>query len=174
VQTLSPELLNELVATRQAIPPVCGGAHAWATHLILPWITFSAFFLPLYVRIIRSRVLETISDPHVATARAKGASELRVLLRHVLRPALVPVAPMVAMDMGGGLMAAIYIEVVFGFGGIGSTVLQVLSPDRAGYDLPVVAAIFFVIGLFIVFLNLIADIVQALLDPRIRLSPATA
>jgi len=174
LQTLSPALLNQLVATRQAIPPVCGGARPWATHLLLPWITFAAFFLPLYVRIIRTRVLETVNDPHVSTARAKGASELRVLLRHVLRPALVPVAPMVAMDMGGALMAAIYIEVVFGFAGIGSTVLQVLSPDRAGYDLPVVAATFFVIGFFIVVLNLAADLVQAVLDPRIRLSPAAA
>ena len=174
MQTLSPDELNRLVATRAAIPPVCGGPRAWTSHLILPWVTFAAFFLPLYVRLIRTRVLETIGDPHVATARAKGASELRVVARHVLRPALVPLAPMVAMDLGGGLMAAIYIEVVFGYAGIGSTVLEVLSPDRAGYDLPVVAAIFFVIGFFIVVLNLAADLVQAVLDPRIRLAPAAA
>jgi peptide/nickel transport system permease protein len=173
-QTLGPDEIAQLVQTRAAIPPVCGGVHAWWTHLMLPWATFAAFFLPLYVRLIRTRVLETIGDPHVATARAKGASELRVVARHVLRPALVPLAPMVAMDLGGALMAAIYIEVVFGFSGIGSTVLQVLSPDRAGYDLPVVAAIFFVIGFFIVVLNLVADVAQALLDPRIRLAPSPA
>jgi peptide/nickel transport system permease protein len=75
---------------------------------------------------------------------------------------------MVAMDLGGALMTAIYIEFVFNIFGIGSVVLGVLSPDRAGYDLPLVAALFFVIAAFIVLLNLIADVVQAALDPRIR------
>jgi peptide/nickel transport system permease protein len=168
MQTLSPETLNMLVATHQAVPPLCGGVKAWTEHLILPWITFAAFFLPLYVRIIRTRVLETIHDPHVSTARAKGASELRVIARHVLRPAMVPVAPMVAMDIGGALMAAIYIEAVFAISGIGNAVLHVLSPDGRGFDLPLVAAIFFVIGAFIVVMNLLADVVQAVLDPRIR------
>lgn len=152
----------------------CYGLGHWTTHLILPWITFALFFLPLYVRLIRTRVLETLSEPHVATARAKGASELHVIFRHVLRPALIPLTPMVAMDLGGALMAAIYIEFVFTLGGIGSIVLQVLSPERAGYDLPLVAALFFVIAAFIVLLNLIADVVQAALDPRIRVSTATA
>ena len=155
-------------------PPPCFGLGHWTTHLILPWITFALFFLPLYIRLIRTRVLETLSEPHVATARAKGASELHVILRHVLRPALIPLTPMVAMDLGGALMAAIYIEFVFTLGGIGSIVLQVLSPERAGYDLPLVAALFFVIAAFIVLLNLIADVVQAALDPRIRTSTAAA
>lgn len=153
-------------------PLSCHGVGHWATHLILPWITFAVFFLPLYVRLIRTRVLETLSEPHVTTARAKGASERHVIGRHVLRPALVPLTPMVAMDLGGALMAAIYIEFVFTLGGIGSVVLQVLSPDRTGYDLPLVAALFFVIAAAIVLLNLIADIVQVALDPRIR--PSTA
>jgi peptide/nickel transport system permease protein len=172
--TLDPETLGMLIRTRQPVPPVCGGVTDWSTHLILPWITFAAFFLPIYVRIIRTRVLETIHDPHVSTARAKGASDLRVIARHVLRPAMVPVAPMVAMDIGGALMAAIYIEAVFSISGIGSAVLHVLSPDGRGFDLPLVAAIFFVIGAFIVIMTLLADLVQAMLDPRIRTSEATA
>lgn len=149
-------------------PPPCGGVGQWASHLILPWATFAIFFLPLYIRLIRARVLETLDEPHVSTARAKGASETHVILRHVLRPALVPLTPMVAMDLGGALMTAIYIEFVFNIAGVGSIVLGVLSPDRAGYDLPLVAALFFVIAAFIVLLNLIADVVQAALDPRIR------
>jgi peptide/nickel transport system permease protein len=69
-------------------------------------------------------------------------------------------------------MAAIYIEFVFSLGGIGGLVLGVLSPVRAGYDLPLVASLFFVIAAIIVLLNLIADIVQTALDPRVRLSTA--
>jgi peptide/nickel transport system permease protein len=95
-----------------------------------------------------------------------------VILRHVLRPALVPLTPMIAMDLGGALMAVIYIEVVFNLGGIGSIALSSLSPDRTGYDLPLIAALFFVIASFIVLLNLVADIVQAAADPRIRTSAA--
>ena len=153
-------------------PGPCYGLGSWASHLVLPWLTFALFFLPLYIRLIRARVLETLGEPHVATARAKGASEQRVMLRHVLRPALIPLTPMVAMDLGGALMAAIYIEFVFSLGGIGGLVLGVLSPDRAGYDLPLVASLFFVIAAIIVLLNLIADIVQTALDPRVRLSTA--
>jgi peptide/nickel transport system permease protein len=155
---------------RSVIP--CHGLGPWSSHLVLPWLTFALFFLPLYVRLIRARVLETFAEPHVSTARAKGGSELHVILRHVLRPALVPLTPMIAMDLGGALMAVIYIEVVFNLGGIGSIALSSLSPDRTGYDLPLIAALFFVIASFIVLLNLVADIVQAAADPRIRTSAA--
>lgn len=153
----------------------CGGLRVWASHLVLPWGAFALFFLPLYIRIIRARVLETLGEPHIATARAKGASEARVVGRHVLRLALVPVPPMVAMEIGTALMAAIYIDVVFGLPGIGSLVLQTLNTARTGYDLPVLAAVFFVVAVFVVMLNMVADIVQAALDPRLRdLSAAPA
>jgi peptide/nickel transport system permease protein len=154
-------------STLRSVVP-CHGPGAWASHMVLPWLTFAIFFLPLYVRLIRARVLETFAEPHVATARMKGASELHVILRHVLRPALVPLTPMVAMDLGGALMTTIYLEVVFGLGGIGSLALGALSPDRAGYDLPLIAAVFFMVATLIVVLNLAADIVQGALDPRVR------
>ena len=82
--------------------------------MILPWLTFALFFLPLYTRMIRARVLETLDASHVAAARAKGASEFRVLRSHVLRPALLPIVTMVGMDLGGALMASMYIETMYG------------------------------------------------------------
>jgi peptide/nickel transport system permease protein len=156
-------------------PKPCGGFADWSTHLALPWVTFALFFLPLYTRIIRTRVLETLSDPHVAVARAKGASELRVLRRHVLRIATLPLIPMVAMDVGGALMAAIYVEIAFGFNGIGNLVLGLVQGNAYGaYDIPLIAGVFFVIGGLIVVSNLLADLAHYFLEPRLRLSAAGA
>jgi peptide/nickel transport system permease protein len=150
-------------------PPVCDhGVRDWASHLVLPWVTFALFFLPLYMRIIRTRVLDTLHSPHVATARAKGASELRVLRKHVLRIAMVPVIPMVAMDIGGALMAALYIEISFDFNGLGQLVLGLLQSETPAFDLPLVAAVFMVVGAAVIVLSLIADVVQFGLDPRSR------
>jgi peptide/nickel transport system permease protein len=143
---------------------------AWAYHLALPWLTFACFFLALYTRMIRTRVLETLQLPHVATARAKGASSLRVLRRHVLRIALLPLATMVALDIGGALMASIYIEASFQLNGLGSLMIDLLEGNHISYDLPIIAAITFAIGGLVVVLNLVADLVHAGADPRIRIA----
>ena len=157
------------VAPQFLPPPPCGGPAVWAYHLILPWLTFAIFFLPLYTRMIRTRLLETIDEQHVVTARAKGASELRVVLRHVLRPALLPLVTMIGMDLGAALTAAIYIETIYGFGGLGALMLSTLSNPAGTFDLPVIGAIFFVVAVTIVLLNLIVDLLYTWLDPRIRL-----
>jgi peptide/nickel transport system permease protein len=147
----------------------CGGVAAWAHHLVLPWITFAIFFLPLYVRMIRARMLETLDDQYVVTARAKGASEVRVLGSHVLRPALLPLATMIGTDLGAALTAVIYIEGIYGFGGVGTLMLSVLRDPTGTYDLPMIASIFFIIAAVIVLLNLVVDLCYAWLDPRVRL-----
>ncbi len=158
--------------------PIGGGPAAWAYHLVLPWLTFAAFFLPLYTRVIRARVRETLSEPHVAVARAKGASEWQVLYRHVLRIALLPLTTMVGLEIGGALMASIYIENVFGtgsptgFAGLGNLTLGTLESQVAGYDLPLVSAIFVTVAGAIVLCNALADVLQASLDPRIRSAAA--
>lgn len=146
----------------------CGGIAAWADHLWLPWITFAFFFLPLYMRMIRARVLENLGSRHVLTARAKGASEWRVVSRHVLRNAAGPVIAMLALDIGTVVTAAIYIETIFGIGGIGRLVAANLSGSH-GYDLYVLVGIVFVVAAAITVLNLLADLVTFALDPRVRL-----
>jgi peptide/nickel transport system permease protein len=155
-----------------AFPPPCAGLGPWAYHMILPWLTFALFFLPLYTRMIRARVLETLETQHVTAARAKGASELRILRSHVLRPALLPLATMIGMDLGGALMAAIYIETIYGLGGFGSLMLSVVSGNGVslGYDLPLIAALFFVIAAVAIVLNLVVDLLYGWLDPRVRLA----
>jgi len=153
-------------------PPPCAGPLPWAYHMILPWLTFALFFLPLYTRMIRARVLETLDTQHVAAARAKGASEFRVLRSHVLRPAMLPLVTMIGMDLGGALMASMYIESIYGLNGFGSLMLGSVAGNgtQFGYDLPLIAALFFVIATAVIVLNLVVDLLYGWLDPRVRLA----
>jgi peptide/nickel transport system permease protein len=155
-----------------SIPEPCAGIGPWAQHLILPWLTFALFFLPLYTRMIRARVLETLDTQYVTAARARGASEARIVRSHVLRPALLPLATMVGMDLGGALMAAIYIETIFQLGGFGHLMLSVVSGNgvQLGYDLPLISSLFFVIAAVAIVLNLVVDLLYGWFDPRVHLA----
>jgi len=147
----------------------CRGVSAWAAHLAVPWLVFALLFLPLYMRLIRARLLETLNEQWISTARAKGASEPRVLLGHAMRNAIGPVLPLIAIDAGTALTAAIYIETVFGLPGLGHLAVQAFSGEAGGYDLPLTAALVTTVGTFVVALNLLADVAGAWVDPRIRL-----
>jgi peptide/nickel transport system permease protein len=151
-------------------PHFCSGPVAWAHHLMLPWLTFALFFLPLYTRMIRARFLETLDTQYVMAARGRGVSELRLLRSHALRPALLPLVTMVGLDLGGALMACIYIESIYGLGGIGSLMLGALASQAATYDLPLIAALFFVIAAFAIFITFLVDVAYAWLDPRVRIA----
>jgi peptide/nickel transport system permease protein len=145
----------------------CGGVLDWAHHLVLPWLTFALFLVAIYLRMIRGRMIEVLHEPFVRTARAKGASEARVLVRHGLRAAIAPVVTMLAMDVGMALGLAIYVETVFGLPGLGRLSLTALA-GQSGYDRPVILGIVVVTGLAIVVCNLLADLVAAAIDPRVR------
>jgi peptide/nickel transport system permease protein len=156
----------------------CHGAPVawlWFSHLVLPWVTFALFFLPFYVRLIRARLLETYEEPFVLTARAKGASELRIFGRHALRFVSGTVVTMAAFDVGASITAAIYVETVYGLHGLASEVLQALgtNPDEPGYDLPLMTGVVVVVATSVVVLNLLADLLASWLDPRIRLRAQT-
>jgi ABC-type dipeptide/oligopeptide/nickel transport system permease subunit len=146
----------------------CSGPVSWASHLAVPWLVFALFFLPLYLRMIRVRLLETYSEPYISTARAKGASEPRILRVHALRNAVGPLLPMLAIDAGTAITAAIYIETVFNLPGLGQKSVTALSGAAGGYDLPLIVGIVAVVGTFVVLLNVAADAAGAWLDPRIR------
>lgn len=157
---------------------ICHGAPVpwlWFSHLVLPWITFALFFLPFYVRLIRARLLEAYEEPFVLTARAKGASELRIFGRHALRFVAGTVVTMAAFDVGASVTAAIYVEWVFGLHGLASQVLQALGtdPSEPGYDLPLMTGVVVVVATSVVVLNLLADLLAGWLDPRIRLRAAS-
>jgi peptide/nickel transport system permease protein len=138
--------------------------------MAVPWLVFALLFVPLYLRMIRTRLIDTLGERYITTARAKGASERRVVISHALRNAIGPLLPMVALDAGTAIMAAIYIETIFGLPGLGYLAVQGLSGDffTIHYDLPFIVAIVFTIGLFVVALSTVADIANAWLDPRVR------
>lgn len=150
-------------------PGPCSGPIDWASHLALPWITLALFFIALYARLIKSSVLDVLNEPYVQTAWAKGASARRVLVRHVLRNALLPVVTVLGIDLGLAASVGMFIEVVFGLPGLGSQTLGALQGFR-GFDLPFVTGILLVTSGAIVVLNLIVDLGYLWLDPRIRVA----
>jgi peptide/nickel transport system permease protein len=139
----------------------------WAYHLILPWTALSLLFIGVYSRVLRSNILDTMNDDYVRTARAKGLSERRILLRHVLRNSLIPIVTLWGLDfaavVGGG---AILTEKVFNLQGVG----QFAAESISNLDVPPVMAVTMFGAFFIVVLSAVVDIVYAYLDPRIRLT----
>jgi peptide/nickel transport system permease protein len=155
-------------AAEQAQVPLCGGPAAWASHLALPWVTFALFFVPLYLRMVRRRMMDVLGEQYVRTARAKGASEPRVLYRHALRNAISPIVTMAGMDMGMAVGIALYVETVFGLPGLGRTTIAALR-GFSGYDLPVIVAVVLVTAVAIVLLNLLVDLSLYAIDPTISI-----
>jgi peptide/nickel transport system permease protein len=138
----------------------------WAYHLILPWTALAILFIGFYSRLLRSNVLDTINEDFVRTARAKGLSERRVMIHHVLRTSMIPIITLWGLDFGavvGG--GAILTETVFDLQGVGQ-----YSAEAIGQlDVPPVLAVTMFSAFFIGLLNGIVDVLYAYLDPRIRL-----
>jgi len=138
----------------------------WFWHLVLPWFALSVLFIGFYSRVLRSDVLETMGEDYVRTARAKGLSERRVLLRHVLRNSLIPIVTLWGLDFGAVLGGgAILTETVFNLQGVG----QYAADSIGQLDLPPIMAVTMFGAFFIVIFNTVVDIAYAALDPRIRL-----
>ena len=150
----------------------CGGAGAWFSHLILPWISFSLVFIALYTRLTRANVIEELRQDYVRTARAKGASEPLILQRHVSRNVALVLVTMLGMDFGVALGGAAWTEVVFGLPGLGQTIYLSVQTE----NWPVVQGIVIFTSICVIVVNLIVDLVYAVIDPRVRIaaSPAAA
>ena len=139
----------------------------WFYHLVMPWTALSLLFIGVYSRILRSNILDTINDDYVRTARAKGLSERRVLVKHVLRNSMIPIVTLWGLDFGAVLGGgAILTETVFDLQGVG----QFAAESIGSLDQPPVIAITIFGAFLIVLLNTLVDIVYAALDPRIRLT----
>lgn len=155
-------------AAAQARFTVCGGPVQWASHLALPWLTFALFFVPLYLRMMRRRMIDVLGEQYVRTARGKGASEARVLWRHAFRNAISPIVTMAGMDMGMAVGIALYVETVFALPGLGRTTIVSLQGFN-GYDLPVIVAVVLVTATAIILLNLLVDLSLYAIDPTVPL-----
>jgi peptide/nickel transport system permease protein len=137
----------------------------WFTGLIFPWITLSILYIGFYARVLRASLLETQTEDYVRTARAKGLSERRVLLRHTLRTSMITFVSLFGLDFGalvGG--GTILTEVVFGIHGIGFLTYQALT----NLDLPTIMAVVIYGAFFVVAMNALVDVGYAWLDPRVR------
>jgi len=136
-----------------------------ARHLILPAITLSLFYLALYVRLMRSSMLEQRGMDYVITARSKGLTERAITYRHVLRNASLPIVTMAGVQLGNLLGGSVVVETVFGWPGIGLLAFRALFAR----DLNLLLGIFFVAACLVIVVNILVDVIYSLLDPRIRL-----
>jgi peptide/nickel transport system permease protein len=137
----------------------------WARFLILPWLSIALVSAATYSRLTRSAMLDVLDEDYVRTARSKGLSERRIITRHVLRSALTPVLSQFGIDIGSLMGGAIVTEVVFGLPGLGREAVQAIQNQ----DLPIIMGITILSAVLVVAANLVVDLLQAVLDPRVRL-----
>ena len=133
-------------------------------HLLLPAVTLASIPLALITRITRSEMLATAMLDHVRTARAKGVAERRVVIRHVLRNAMIPIVTVVGLQLGLLLSGAVLTETIYALPGLG----RLMVDSILNRDYPVVQAAAVFIAVVFVLVNLVVDIAYAVLDPRIR------
>ncbi len=134
-------------------------------HLILPAMALSTIPMSIIARMTRSSMLETLSLDYVRTARAKGLPNYKVILKHALRNALLPVVTIAGLQLAGILGGAVLTETIFSLPGVGLSVFEAITSR----DFPIIQGFVVVIAFIYVFLNLVVDLSYAILDPRIRL-----
>jgi peptide/nickel transport system permease protein len=139
------------------------GSDTWA-HFVMPTIALGYYATPAFMRLTRSGMLEVLASDHIRTARAKGLRWPKILYKHALRNAIIPVVALAAVQLGFMLGGSIVIESVFALHGIGYLAWQSIGRS----DLPVVQAIVLLLSMIYVFLTFLSDLLNAFLDPRIR------
>lgn len=137
-------------------------AKCWA--LVMPWCVLAAAFAAIYARLLRSNLLETMSEDYIRTARAKGLAERRVVLRHGLRSAITPVVTVLGLDIGILMGGAILTETVFNIDGIGRLSYDAIQRG----DLATIQGTTIVLAAGVALMSLVVDILYAFLDPRVR------
>jgi peptide/nickel transport system permease protein len=136
-----------------------------AAQFVLPALTLGLYAMPPILRLTRSGMIEVLRADYIRTARAKGLLAPSVLVKHALRNAIVPVVSVASVQFGALLGGSVVVETIFAMHGIGYLAWEAISND----DLPVIQALILVTALFYVVLTLLADLLNAWLDPRIRL-----
>jgi len=136
-----------------------------AHHMVLPTIALATYLIALIARMTRVRMLEAMCENYVVTARMKGLPERVVFIRHGLRNALLPVITVIALQFGYQIIGgSVIIETVFSWPGLGRLVYDAILSR----DIPIITGVFFLLSLSVVIVNLVADILYACFDPRIR------
>lgn len=156
-------ILLYVFAYSLALFPLSGYGTLW--HLVLPALTLGFTGGGWYSRMTRSSMVEVLRQDYIRTARAKGASEGRVVLVHGLRNAILPIIAMIGLDIGIFMQGAVVVEAVYGWPGIGQLAWQAIQR----VDIPIIMGVTLVAAVAIVLGNLLADIATSLFDPRVRL-----
>jgi peptide/nickel transport system permease protein len=138
----------------------------WFTSMIMPWLVVAAGSAAIYARLIRGSLIETMGEDYIRTARAKGLTERRVVLRHGLRSAINPIVTILGIDIAILLGSSVLVETVFDIPGIGR--LNYIAITHSDY--PIIQGTVLFASLFVVVANIVVDIVYAFLDPRVRYS----
>ncbi|MFQ6196586.1 ABC transporter permease [Streptomyces sp. NPDC000405] len=136
----------------------------WASNLLLPWLALAVLYAAMYARQSRGSMIETMAEPYIRTARAKGLPRRTVVVKHGLRAGMTPILTLFGMDLGGLLAGAVITESIFGLPGIGRLFYGALSTG----DQPVVLGVTLLAAAFIVVANLAVDLLYAVVDPRVR------
>jgi peptide/nickel transport system permease protein len=147
--------------------PLTQSPLGWFKSLLLPWLTLAVLYIGIYARVLRSALIEAQEQDYVRTARAKGLTEQRVLVRHALRTSMIAFVSLFGLDFGalvGG--GALLTEVVFGLHGVGKLTFDSLQ----NLDLPVIMATVMYAAFFVVVANAVVDLLYAWLDPRVRIA----
>lgn len=132
-------------------------------HLVLPAIAYAAYFLAMGYRLTRAKLIETLREDYIRTARMKGASDRRVLYHHALRNALVPVIAVLGLELGVMIGGAVVVETVFSWPGVG----RLMYDSILSRDYPLLLGTFVIVSFGVIIVNLLADLVAVALDPRI-------
>ncbi len=135
-----------------------------AHHLILPTLTLTILYLGEYMLIMRSSILEVLSEDYILTAKAKGMSHWQVLMRHALKNAMLPIVTLIALNLGFTVSGAIYIESVFSYDGLGKLFQDALTRQ----DYPLLQGAFLLLAVSVILANMLADILYSSLDPRVK------
>ncbi len=147
----------------QWLPP-SGMGNGSLVYLIMPAATLGTFSLSYIARVTRSSMLESLSQPYVAAARAKGLSESKIVLKHALKNSLIPVVTLIGLDLGSYLNGAVLTETIFGWDGLGRYALEGIKQR----DYPVIMGVVLFGAVIFVTMNLLVDISYHFLDPRVR------
>ncbi|MDP2699950.1 ABC transporter permease [Thalassospira sp.] len=145
----------------QILPP--SGSESWR-HFVMPTIVLGYYAMPGIMRLTRAGMLDVLSADYIRTARAKGASEMRVMFKHALRNAIIPVVSLAAVQMGFMLGGSIVVESIFALHGAGYLAWESIGRN----DLPTVQALILIFSLFYIVFTFLSDLLNAWLDPRMR------
>ena len=134
------------------------------THFILPTISLSVAVMPQLMRLTRTGMLDVLDSDFIRTARAKGLSPGRVLFKHALRNAILPVVSLMAVSLGFLIGGSVVVETIFALNGIGKLAYDSILSQ----DFPIVQSILIMVSVAYIFLTLVSDVINAWLDPRIK------